>query len=74
MTVEPMQKTGFFRLGGVAALVAGLAALGVLFYVAPLFSAISVGIGGVVAVILHVWHKRRPIKDAEDTKHPLGLE
>jgi MFS family permease len=39
------------------------------------FFLISVGIGIVVAVLLFVWHKLRPIRD-EDVHHnkrPLGL-
>ena len=35
----------------------------------------SVPIGIVVAVILHYWHKRRPLKESEiSSKRPLGLD
>jgi len=39
------------------------------------FLAISVGIGVLVAAILFLWHKLRPVRaeDVED-KHPLKLE
>ena len=39
-----------------------------------LFFAISVGVGLVVAGVLHLWHRLRPVRE-EDThnKRPLGL-
>ena len=39
------------------------------------FFLISVGIGLVVAGILFLWHKIRPIReeDVDENKHPLGL-
>ena len=40
-----------------------------------LFFGISVGIGLVVAAILHLWNKYRPIKEEDiENKRPLGLD
>lgn len=39
-----------------------------------LFLAISIGIGVVVALILYLWHRFRPVKDEDiENKRPLGL-
>jgi hypothetical protein len=39
-----------------------------------LFFAISIGIGVVVAVILYLWHRFRPVKEDDiENKRPLGL-
>ena len=39
------------------------------------FFLISVGIGAVVAGILYLWRKYRPIKEADvEQKRPLGLD
>jgi O-antigen/teichoic acid export membrane protein len=36
---------------------------------------ICVAIGIVVAAILHLWHKHKPLKDQDiETKRPLGLQ
>lgn len=36
---------------------------------------ICVAIGIVVAAILHLWHKHKPLKDEDvETKRPLGLQ
>jgi ABC-type phosphate transport system permease subunit len=36
---------------------------------------VSVPIGIVVAVILHYWHKKRPLKQSQaSSKRPLGLD
>lgn len=41
-----------------------------------LFFAVSVLLGLGIAGILHLWHKYKPVKEAEshDDKHPLGLQ
>jgi hypothetical protein len=40
-----------------------------------LFFAISVGIGVVVALILYLWHRFRPVKEEDiENKRPLGLD
>ena len=39
-----------------------------------LFLGISVGIGVVVAAILYLWHRFRPVKEEDiENKRPLGL-
>jgi hypothetical protein len=39
-----------------------------------LFFAISLGIGIVVALILYLWHRLRPVKEEDiENKRPLGL-
>ena len=60
----------------------GLAAIGIIviaFLVwlppARLFLAISIPIGVVIALILHLWHKHKPVKDEDvDDKRPLKLD
>lgn len=41
-----------------------------------LFFLVSVLLGLGIAGILHLWHKYKPVKEAEveDDKHPLGLD
>ena len=41
-----------------------------------LFFAVSVLLGLGIAGILHLWHKYKPVKEANghDDKHPLGLD
>jgi len=50
-------------------LVAGIAAVAVLLV-------LSVFLGFGIAAILRLWHKYKPVKEANvhDDKHPLGLE
>ena len=50
-------------------LVAGIAAVAVLLV-------ISVFLGFGVAALLRIYHKRKPLKEADvqDDKHPLGLD
>lgn len=39
-----------------------------------LFLAVSIGIGIVVALILYLWHRFRPVKEQDiENKRPLGL-
>jgi hypothetical protein len=71
------------RLGGLfpgrSGLIAAVAVVAVLLIGLPayrLFFVVSVLLGLAVAGILYLWHKYRPVKEAEvqDDKHPLGLE
>ena len=50
-------------------LVAGIAAVAVLLV-------ISVFLGFGIAALLRLWHKYKPVKEADvpDDKHPLGLD
>jgi hypothetical protein len=62
---------------GTAALLAAAAIVAVPLIWLPayrLFFAISIGIGIVVAAILYLWHRFRPVKEEEiENKRPLGL-
>lgn len=62
---------------GSAALTVALGTVAVLLVMLPayrVFLAISLGIAAIVVVILHFWHKLRPVRlDDPDDKHPLKL-
>ena len=62
---------------GTMALVAAAAIVAVTLIALPayrLFFCISVGIGLVVALILYLWHRYRPVKEEDiENKRPLGL-
>jgi energy-coupling factor transporter transmembrane protein EcfT len=71
------------RLGGLfpgkSGLIAAVAVVVVLLIGLPayrLFFAVSVLLGLAIAGILYLWHKYKPVKEADvhDNKHPLGLE
>ncbi len=63
---------------GSAGLIVAIAVVAILLIALPayrLFFAISVGIGIVVAGILVLWHRLKPIKPEDvDDKRPLKLE
>ena len=65
------------RFRGAAGLLVAVGVVAVLLIALPAyrwFFLISVGIGIVVAAILYLWHKFKPVKEADvDHKHPLGL-
>lgn len=65
------------RLRGSTRLLLALVAIVVLVVIFPAyrwFVLISIGIGILVAGILYLWHKLRPVKaDDVDSKRPLGL-
>jgi len=71
----PVEKPSFFR--GAAGLVVAIVVVAILLVMLPayrIFFVISVAIGIVVAGILYVWNKYRPIKEEDvDHKRPLGL-
>ena len=72
---EPQGKGSFFR--GAAGLVVAVVVVAILLIMLPayrLFFVISVAIGILVAGILYLWNKHRPIKEEDvDHKRPLGL-
>ncbi len=35
---------------------------------------LSIPLGFLIAFLLRRWHERHPIEEAQDEKHPLGLE
>jgi hypothetical protein len=64
---------------GRTGLIAAIAVVAVLLVGLPayrLFFAVSVLLGLAIAAILHLWHKYKPVKQADvrDDKHPLGLD
>jgi hypothetical protein len=74
--IQPAKPSSYFR--GAAGLVAAVAVVLILLIWLPAyrwFFLISVGIGFVVAGILFLWHKFKPLED-EDIEHkrPLGLD
>jgi fatty acid desaturase len=75
-TSQPEPQKSFLR--GAAGLIVAIAVVLLLLIWLPAyrwFFLISVGIGLVVAAILYLWHRLRPLKE-EDAEHkrPLGLE
>lgn len=72
---EPGESRSFLR--GAGALLVAVAAVGTLLVMLPAyrwFFLISVAIGIVVAGILYLWNKYKPIKEEDvDHKRPLGL-
>jgi 4-amino-4-deoxy-L-arabinose transferase-like glycosyltransferase len=76
---EPAESRGFLR--GAAGLVVAVAVVAVLLVIPPAyrwfllwFFLISVAIGIVVAAILYLWNKYKPIREQDvDHKRPLGL-
>jgi MFS family permease len=75
MEPEPSQSRGFLR--GAAGLIVAVAVVATLLIMLPAyrwFFLISVAIGIVVALILFLWNRYKPIKE-EDIEHkrPLGL-
>ena len=65
------------RFSGTTGLIVAIAVIAVVLIALPAyrwFFLISVGIGVVVAGILFLWHKWRPIREADiENKKPLGL-
>ena len=64
---------------GITGLIAAVAVVAVLLVGLPayrLFFAVSVLLGLAIAGILHLWHKYKPVKEADvsDDRHPLGLD
>lgn len=72
---ESSTSGGFFR--GAAGLIVAIAVVAILLIMLPAyrwFFLISVAIGVVVAGVLYLWNKYRPIHEEDvDHKKPLGL-
>jgi MFS family permease len=74
--LQPAQPNRSF--GGATGLIVALGVVGILLIALPAyrwFFLISLGIGLVVAAILFLWYRFRPIReeDIENNKRPLGL-
>jgi hypothetical protein len=72
---QPAQPKAWFT--GAAGLIVSVAVVAILLISFPayrLFFLISLGIGLVVAGILFLWHKLRPIREEDlEKQRPLGL-
>jgi fatty acid desaturase len=67
-------KSVFKGAAGLMVAAAVVAAVAIAFPAYRWFFLISVGIGVLVAGILFLWHRFRPLKDEEvENKRPLGL-
>jgi hypothetical protein len=78
-TDGPQRRWGGRLLAGRTGLIAALAVVAVLLIGLPayrLFFLVSVLLGLAIAGLLHLWHKHKPVKEADvhDDKHPLGLD
>jgi uncharacterized RDD family membrane protein YckC len=75
INLQPGQPKASFR--GPAGLIISVGVVAIVLIAFPAyrwFFLISVGIGIVVAGILFLWHKLRPIRDEDvENKRPLGL-
>ena len=75
--MDPSPQLGRPSFSGATGLIVAVAVVAILLIAFPAyrwFFLISVGIGLVVAVVLFLWHKFRPIREEDvDHKHPLGL-
>jgi len=73
--LQPAQPRASFS--GATGLIVAVAVVGILLIAFPAyrwFFLISLGIGLIVAAILFLWHKLRPIREEDvENKRPLGL-
>jgi hypothetical protein len=73
--LQPTEPKATFS--GATGLIVAVAAVAIVLIVFPAyrwFFLISMGIGLVVAGLLFLWHKLRPIRDEDvENKRPLGL-
>jgi hypothetical protein len=78
-TDGPQRRFGGSLFAGKTGLIAAVVVVAVLLIGLPayrLFFAVSLLLGLGIAGILHLWHKYKPVKEADvrDDKHPLGLD
>lgn len=78
-TDGPQRRFGGSLFAGKTGLIAAVAVVAVLLIGLPayrLFFLVSVLLGLAIAGMLHLWHKYKPVKEADvhDDKHPLGLD
>ena len=75
--MDPNPESGKLTFPGATGLIIAVVVVGILLIAFPAyrwFFSISLGIGLVVAAILFLWHKLRPIRDEDvENKRPLGL-
>jgi hypothetical protein len=75
--MDPSPESGKSTFRGATGLIIAIAAVAILLIAFPAyrwFFGISLGIGLIVAAILFLWHKLRPIRDEDvENKRPLGL-
>jgi MFS family permease len=77
MEPNPGQGRPLGSFSGATGLLVAVAVVAILLIAFPAyrwFFLISMGIGLVVAAVLFLWHKFRPIREEDvENKHPLGL-
>ncbi len=61
-------------VAGLAVVAIAVAVMVIMLPAARWFFVISVAVGVIVAGGLHLWHKYRPVKEADVDKRPLKLE
>jgi len=76
---EPSQVEPSSPLRGKLSLIVAVGVVAIVLIFLPayrIFFAVSLGIGIVVAAILHLWNKYRPLKEEDivNNKRPLGLD
>ena len=75
--MDPSPESGKSTFRGAAGLIIAVAVVAILLIAFPAyrwFFGISLGMGLIVAAILFLWHKLRPIRDEDvENKRPLGL-
>jgi len=75
--MDPNPESGKSTFSGATGLIVAVVVVAILLVAFPAyrwFFAISLGMGLIVAAVLFLWHKLRPIRDEDvENKRPLGL-
>jgi len=75
--MDPNPESGKSTFRGATGLIVAVVVVAILLVAFPAyrwFFAISLGMGLIVAAVLFLWHKLRPIRDEDvENKRPLGL-